>query len=95
MNISLTPELEQFVVRKVESGMYQTASEVIRDGLRLLRERDDLHQQKRAELRRELTVGIDQANQGKVAPFTEQTLERAKTRARQRSKRRGALKARS
>jgi antitoxin ParD1/3/4 len=40
MNISLTPELEQLVNDKVKSGLYQTASEVIRDGLRLLKERD-------------------------------------------------------
>lgn len=40
MNISLTPELEQLVDDKVNTGMYQTASEVIREGLRLLRERD-------------------------------------------------------
>jgi antitoxin ParD1/3/4 len=93
MNISLTPELEQFVAQKLESGLYQTASEVIRDGLRLLRERDDLYQQKREELRRDLTIGIDQANQGKAAPFTEETLERAKTRARPPSKRNGAPRA--
>ena len=42
MNISLTRELEEFVAKKVESGLYQTASEVVREGLRLLRERDDL-----------------------------------------------------
>jgi antitoxin ParD1/3/4 len=40
MNVSLTPELERFVARKVESGRYQTASEVVREGLRLLEERD-------------------------------------------------------
>jgi antitoxin ParD1/3/4 len=93
MNISLTPELEQFIARKVESGLYQTASEVIRDGLRLLRERDDLYQQKREDLRRELIMGIDQANQGKVAPFTTETLVRAKSRGRQPNKPNGAPKA--
>lgn len=35
MNISLTAELEQLVAEKVKSGMYQTSSEVIREGLRL------------------------------------------------------------
>jgi putative addiction module CopG family antidote len=40
MNVSLTPELEQLVREKVASGLYQTASEVIRDALRLLKERD-------------------------------------------------------
>jgi Arc/MetJ-type ribon-helix-helix transcriptional regulator len=40
MNVSLTPQLEEFVRRKVESGLYNNASEVIREGLRLLIERD-------------------------------------------------------
>jgi antitoxin ParD1/3/4 len=40
MNISLTPELEKLVSDKVKGGMYQTASEVVREGLRLLKERD-------------------------------------------------------
>lgn len=38
MNVSLTPELEKFVQSEVSSGMYQTASEVIRAGLRRLKE---------------------------------------------------------
>jgi antitoxin ParD1/3/4 len=38
MNVSLTPELEKFVAKEVESGLYQTASEVVRAGLRRLRE---------------------------------------------------------
>ena len=38
MNVSLTPELENFVQREVKSGLYQTASEVVRAGLRRLKE---------------------------------------------------------
>ena len=38
MNVSLTPALEKFVEKEVESGLYQTASEVIRAGLRRLKE---------------------------------------------------------
>jgi len=38
MNVSLTPELEKFVAKEVESGLYQTASEVIRAGLRRLKD---------------------------------------------------------
>ncbi|HLN31429.1 MAG TPA: type II toxin-antitoxin system ParD family antitoxin [Gemmataceae bacterium] len=77
MNVSLTPELEQFVNQKVESGKYQTASEVIRDGLRLLVEREELHQTKLDELRREIAIGIEQADQGKVAPLNaKETLAR-------------------
>ncbi|MBM3599471.1 MAG: type II toxin-antitoxin system ParD family antitoxin [Alphaproteobacteria bacterium] len=40
MNVSLTPTLEKFVRRKVASGLYNNASEVVRDGLRLLAERE-------------------------------------------------------
>lgn len=38
MNVSLTPELEKFVEQEVSGGLYQTASEVIRAGLRRLKE---------------------------------------------------------
>lgn len=40
MNLSLTPELEKFIQHKVESGMYSNASEVVRDALRRMDERD-------------------------------------------------------
>jgi len=40
MNVSRTPELERLKSEKVESGLYQTASEVVREALRLLRDRD-------------------------------------------------------
>jgi antitoxin ParD1/3/4 len=41
MNVSLTPELEELVNLKVRSGLYQTASEVVREALRLLKQKDD------------------------------------------------------
>lgn len=59
MNVSLTPELEKWVQAKVESGMYTSASEVIREGLRLLKEQDALKEIRLAELRREIRQGID------------------------------------
>lgn len=49
MNVSLTPQLEEFVRRKVESGLYNNASEVIREGLRLLIERDVAKERDRAD----------------------------------------------
>ena len=55
MNISLTPELEQLVNDKVRGGMYQTASEVVREGLRLLRERD----QRLEAMRQDIRAGFD------------------------------------
>lgn len=50
MNVSLTPELEKLVNEKVESGLYQTASEVVREALRLLKERDHAREQLRADV---------------------------------------------
>jgi antitoxin ParD1/3/4 len=69
MNVSLTRELEEFVEQKVRSGLYQTASEVVRDGLRLLRERDELRRDQLEALRRDIAVGVDQADRGQVAPL--------------------------
>jgi antitoxin ParD1/3/4 len=60
MNVSLTPELEQLVNEKVKSGFYQTASEVVREALRLLKERD----QERERLRADVQAGFDQLAHG-------------------------------
>jgi antitoxin ParD1/3/4 len=84
MNISLTKEFESYVSQKVESGMYHSASEVIRDGLRLMKERDDLHQSKLADLRKEIAIGADQADRGQVQPFSDETAARVKARGRKR-----------
>ena len=52
MNVSLTPELERFVDDKVESGLYNNASEVIREGLRLLKEHDGVRLRWREQIER-------------------------------------------
>ena len=44
MNVSLTPDLEEFVAAKVKSGRYRTASEVVREALRLLEDREQAKQ---------------------------------------------------
>lgn len=84
MNISLTKEFESYVAQKVESGMYHSASEVIRDGLRLMKEREELHQSRLAELRKDIAVGIDQADRGQTQMFDEETTARVKARGRKR-----------
>ena len=60
MNVSLTPELERVVNEKVDSGLYQTASEVVREALRLLKERDDA----RDRLRADVQAGFEQLARG-------------------------------
>ncbi len=59
MNISLTPQLEELVKKKVESGLYGSASEVMHEALRLLDERDRLHAMRLEELRAEIQKGLD------------------------------------
>jgi antitoxin ParD1/3/4 len=80
----LTKEFESYVTEKVESGLYQSASEGIRDGLRLMRERDELHQSRVAEFRRDIAIGIDQAERGQVQPFNEEVAARVKACGRKR-----------
>jgi antitoxin ParD1/3/4 len=74
MDVLLTPDLERYVQGQVDSGQYPTASEVIREGLRLLKERD----QQLQELRREIQIGIDQAARGEVSRFDDSTLRLAR-----------------
>jgi antitoxin ParD1/3/4 len=61
MNVSLTPQLEELVKSKVESGRYGSASEVMREALRLLEERDRVqllrHEALKAEIRKGLVSG--------------------------------------
>ena len=64
MNVSLTPELEKLVERKVQSGRYQSASEVVREGLRLLEDQDRLREVRLEEVRRKIQTGIDQLDRG-------------------------------
>jgi antitoxin ParD1/3/4 len=66
MNVSLTPELEQLVRQKVDSGRYLSASEVVREGLRLLEERDHLYQIRLAQLQKELDPAIQEADRGEL-----------------------------
>ena len=66
MNVSLTPELEKIVNSKVKSGLYNSASEVVREGLRLLQQRDEMRQMKLQALRNEIQQGIDDLEAGRA-----------------------------
>ncbi len=68
MNVSLTPELERLVESKVKSGRYQSASEVIREGLRLLDDQDRLRELQLAETRKKIQAGLDELDQGQGIP---------------------------
>jgi antitoxin ParD1/3/4 len=58
MNINLTPQLEEMVRQKVESGLYTSASEVVREALRLMEEKDQLRNAKLDRLRAEIHEGL-------------------------------------
>ena len=64
MNVSLTPELEKLVNDKVKSGRYNSASEVVRESLRLLQDQDELKRIRTDELRREIMLGGEQIRNG-------------------------------
>lgn len=64
MNVSLTPELEQFVEARVRSGLYHSASEVIREGLRLLAEQDAVKQKRLDLLNIEIDKGLADLHSG-------------------------------
>lgn len=83
MNVSLTPELEKFVDDKVESGLYNNASEVVRESLRLLKEHDEIRMKWREQIER----GWLDAEAGRVVDGPK-AMGDARTRLKNRSKKR-------
>jgi antitoxin ParD1/3/4 len=63
MNVSLTDPMEQFVRQKVAVGEYETASEVVREALRLLRHRDEVW---RSEVAGKIKSGMDSIRTGRT-----------------------------
>ncbi|MAZ17500.1 MAG: type II toxin-antitoxin system ParD family antitoxin [Ahrensia sp.] len=79
MNFSLGKTWESYVSEQVESGMFNNASEVVRDALR--RQQEQLL--KLEVLRRELATGVDSVKAGRTGkPSVEDIMERAKARNR-------------
>lgn len=66
MNVSLTPELEASIHERVRSGRYNSASEVVREALRLLEDRDELRRVRLAELRTQVAIGLDDLDSGRL-----------------------------
>lgn len=64
MDVTLTPELEQFIHTQIESGKFASALEVIEAGIRLLDEREHLYQGRFEDLRQEVLIGIEQLDRG-------------------------------
>jgi antitoxin ParD1/3/4 len=83
MNVSLTPELDKFVADKVASGRYTSASEVVREALRLLEQHEKSRAEQLAEFNRELQRRINAADRGETV-----TADQAREHFRRRSEER-------
>lgn len=68
MNVSLTPELERLVERKVGSGEFKSASEVVRHALRLVAREDQAHKARLEALRAKLDPAIAEYERGEIIP---------------------------
>jgi antitoxin ParD1/3/4 len=68
MNVNLGPTFDQFVADLLKTGYYQSQSEIVREGLRLLKEREELREARLAELRKEIAIGIASAERGDFIP---------------------------
>ncbi len=88
MNVSLTPELEKFVTTKVHSGRYNSASEVIREALRLLEEQEQIRQAQLSAFRQEIDRRVSALDRGeRVDPATVRAEIRRRSEARRKSPR--------
>jgi antitoxin ParD1/3/4 len=74
MNVNLTPQLEDMVKKKVASGLYNSASEVVREALRLMEEQDQVRAVKLEHLRQDIRAGL---NSGEPTPWDPEEIKRA------------------
>ena len=66
MPLTLPPELQEFIESQVASGKYASVDEVFMAGIKLLEERERLYQGRFEELRREVMIGVEEAEQGEL-----------------------------
>ena len=68
MNVNLSPQLEAMVKAKVASGRYTSASEVVREALRLMERQDQLKELQLEQLRQEIQNGLTSGEPGTRIP---------------------------
>lgn len=66
MNVSLTPQLERYIEDKVQSGRYNSASEVVREALRLMEDHEKIRTEQLREFRSELDRRVAEAECGET-----------------------------
>jgi len=64
LNINLTPQLEKLVRQKVDSGRYNSASEVVREALRLMERQNELYALQLERLRSDIRQGLESGPAG-------------------------------
>lgn len=64
MNVNLGPVFDRFVAKLLKTGLYQSQSEILREALRLLKEREELRNLQMSGLRKEIAIGVEQAERG-------------------------------
>jgi antitoxin ParD1/3/4 len=69
VDIKLTPKLEEWVRERMDTGLYQSESEVIREALRIMLRQQEQWESRRDELRGELQEGLDQLDRGEGRAF--------------------------
>ncbi|MCP4575356.1 MAG: type II toxin-antitoxin system ParD family antitoxin [Deltaproteobacteria bacterium] len=69
MEVSITPQMDQWISEKVNSGLYRCSDEVILEGLRLLMRQEQQRLAMTEDLRQEILVGLRQLDAGKSAVF--------------------------
>lgn len=79
MNITLTPDSEQYVREQLAAGKFPSADAAVSEAIRRVREYD----RRMEELRHDIAIGIAECDQGLATPFNEATLEEVKAIARQ------------
>ena len=87
MNVSLTEHLEEFINDKVASGRYTSASEVVREALRLLEEQDRLRQLRIRQLEQDVRAGVAELDRGTSNRFSARNIK-AEGRKRKKTKKR-------
>lgn len=64
MNVSLTPELEQYISQLVKEGRYRSASEVVRSAVRTLQDQEEERRFRLKVLTESIATGVDQLDAG-------------------------------
>jgi antitoxin ParD1/3/4 len=82
MNISLTPELERRVDERVGTGLYTSASELVREALRLFFQFDEARRREVDDLNRRIAIGLEQIDRGEGVPAEAAQRESLERRAR-------------